>query len=350
MPTVIGVRFKPVTKVYFFLPPQEDDLALDDPIIVETSRGVELGWVAQTAHTISGDEVKGNLKQVLRRANPIDLVKLNEYRNKEADALEVCKQKVAELNLPMKAVAAEYAFDGSRLTFMFCAEQRVDFRALVRALVKVFHTRVEMRQIGARDEAKIIDGYGRCGRQLCCSSWLTEFHPVSIKMAKNQQLPLAPTEISGLCGRLLCCLAYEDEAYKTLRKDLPRIGSAVETPEGEGKIRGLNILRQHVIVALDGGSRVEFAVEDVKLINQRNRNQGSNRKQNQPQNKTAEDNSSVDEDHRSNAHAKTTPNQTDSTPTQHTAPQSEPPKTTTTNEKSQPRKRQRRPRRPRNNT
>jgi cell fate regulator YaaT (PSP1 superfamily) len=261
MPDVVGIRFKPVTKVYHFLAPDNTELEIGDPVIVETSRGKELGWVSINKKAISDTEVKGKLKTILRRATPIDLMKMNEFDQKRENALEKCKAKVAELGLPMKILNAEYAFDGSRVTFAFSAEQRVDFRDLVRALVRTLRARVEMRQVGARDEAKIIDGYGRCGRQLCCSSWLTEFHPVSIRMAKNQQLPLAPTEISGVCGRLLCCLAYEDRMYTELRKSLPKVGSKIQLEEGEGVVRGLNILKQTVIVELpETKMRVEMPV------------------------------------------------------------------------------------------
>ena len=267
MPTVVAVRFKPVTKIYHFLPPNEPELQPGDPVIVETARGKELGWVAQNDVKISRKDIKGQLKRVLRRATPVDLYNQREYSGREADALEQCKEKVAELGLPMKIVAAEYSFDGARLTFSFSAEQRIDFRDLVRLLVRSLRTRIEMRQIGARDEAKIIDGYGRCGRQLCCSSWLTEFHPVSIRMAKNQQLPLAPTEISGVCGRLLCCLAYEDSMYTDLRKGLPKVGSKIQTDGGSGTIKGVNILKQMVIIEVkEAGTRMEIALDEIETV------------------------------------------------------------------------------------
>ena len=266
MPRIIGVRFKPVTKIYYFLPPTDTPLKISDPVIVETSKGQELGWIAIEAKHVSGKEIKGTLKPVLRKATPLDLIKMEEYRAQEAEALEKCKRQITKTKLPMKAIRAEYSYDGSKLLFLFTAEQRVDFRDLVRNLVRTFRTRVEMRQIGARDEAKIIDGYGRCGRRLCCSSWLTDFHPVSIRMAKNQNLPLAPAEISGLCGRLLCCLAYEDDLYKTIRKTLPRTGSIVETQEGKGRIRGLNILKETAIVALDNDTRIEVPVSEIKVL------------------------------------------------------------------------------------
>ncbi len=271
MPTVVGVRFKPVTKTYFFLPPaDEEPPRLKDPVIVQTSRGKELGWISMEAKEIPASETKGDLKPILRKATPLDLMSLEKYRAREAEALKKCRQKVADLHLPMKVIRAEYSFDGSKLLFLFTAEQRVDFRELVRALVRSFRTRVEMRQIGARDEAKIIDGYGRCGRQLCCSSWLTEFHPVSIRMAKNQQLPLAPTEISGACGRLLCCLAYEDDTYKEIRKRLPKVGThVVHAEHGKGIIKGLNILKEHAIVMFEGGVRTEVPVDSLLLPGQK---------------------------------------------------------------------------------
>ena len=267
MPSVVGVRFKPVTKVYYFLPPKDADLVYGDPVIVETTRGNELGWVAMATKNVPNSEVKGRLKRVVRRATPIDLMKREDYAKNKAQAVKKCKEKVAELELPMKIIDAEYSYDGSRVLISFGAEQRVDFRDLVRALVKTLHTRVEMRQIGARDEAKIIDGYGRCGRQLCCSSWLTEFHPVSIRMAKNQRLPLAPTEISGVCGRLLCCLAYEDKMYTDLKKGLPKVGATVETEGGLGVIKGLNILKQSVIVEIpDADGRKELSVDAITVV------------------------------------------------------------------------------------
>lgn len=266
MPNVVGVKFKPVTKTYFFLPLDGEDLKLHDPVIVLTSRGEELGWVSMELKDVPEQDVKGSLKPIMRKATPADLTKTEELRAQEAVALKKCKQKVVEMNLPMKIVEAEYSYDGSKLLFAFSSEQRVDFRELVRYLVRSTHARVEMRQIGARDEAKIIDGYGRCGRQLCCASWLTEFHPVSIRMAKNQQLPLAPTEISGACGRLLCCLAYEDKMYLEMRQELPKNGALVTTAQGEGKVRGVNILKQSVIVEFENEITAEFPAEEISVV------------------------------------------------------------------------------------
>lgn len=284
MPTIVGVRFKPVTKTYYFLPPKDTRFALNDPVIVETSRGQELGWVSIESKEISQKEAKGNLKPILRKASPLDLMSLEKYHQQEAEALQRCKDKANELNLPMKIVQAEYSYNGKKLLFLFTAEQRIDFRELVRYLVRAFRTRVEMRQIGARDEAKIIDGYGRCGRQMCCSSWLTEFHPVSIKMAKTQQLPLAPAEISGACGRLLCCLSYENETYTELKKTLPRNGTHVkEETHGYGVIRGLNILKETAIVKFEDDTRGEFPVTELTIIENRRPQRAQEKKQHETQ-------------------------------------------------------------------
>ncbi|MCB0197352.1 MAG: hypothetical protein KDJ65_35725, partial [Anaerolineae bacterium] len=190
------------------------------------------------------------------------------YRAEEDDAVKKCNELSKEVDVPIRVIRADYNFDGSRLMFSFTAEQRVDFRDLVKVLNKEFNTRIEMKQVGARDETKILDGYGRCGRQLCCSSWLTEFHPVSIKMAKNQSLPLAPAEISGLCGRLLCCLAYENEQYVELRKSMPKVGLQIKTPDNQvGVIRGLNILKEAVLVQVEEEQGyVELLVEEISIM------------------------------------------------------------------------------------
>lgn len=253
MPKVVGIRFKPVTKVYFFDPSSLTDLQLNDRVIVETSRGTEMGVVAQPPHEVPESEIKGKLKKVIRQATPVDLLEALSYQAQADEAVTHCQKLVQELNLPMKVLEAEYSFDGSRLVFSFIAEQRVDFRELVKELTRSLKTRVEMKQVGARDETKILDGYGRCGRRLCCSSWLTEFHSVSIKMAKNQSLPLAPSEISGLCGRLLCCLAYENELYVEMRQMMPKVGSQLTVEGGvTGIVRGLNVISESVLLELEG--------------------------------------------------------------------------------------------------
>ncbi|HRV95748.1 MAG TPA: regulatory iron-sulfur-containing complex subunit RicT [Anaerolineae bacterium] len=269
MPLIVGVRFRPVTKIYYFDPNEVEELEPEVRVIVETSRGMEMGVVVQPAHEVPKSELKGPLKRVLRKATPIDLIQVERYRAEEEDALSRCDILAKEMEMPIRVIKADYNFDGSRLMFSFTAEQRVDFRDLVKGLTKQFSTRIEMKQVGARDETKILDGYGRCGRRLCCSSWLTEFHPVSIKMAKNQGLPLAPAEISGVCGRLLCCLAYENEQYSTLREAMPKVGTQVRSPEnnGVGVIRGLNILSESVLVHFEEGEGfVELPVSELKLL------------------------------------------------------------------------------------
>jgi cell fate regulator YaaT (PSP1 superfamily) len=252
MPQIVGVRFKPVTKVYYFDPNSIDDLDVDTRVIVETARGQELGVVAQPTHDVPASEIKSKLKKVVRRATPLDLLQAQQYRSQEGEALQKADEMAKELRVPIKVLSADYSYDGSRLIVSFSAEQRVDFRDLAKQLARSLETRIELKQVGARDETKILDGYGRCGRRLCCSSWLTEFHPVSIRMAKNQSLPLAPSEISGLCGRLLCCLAYENEQYTDIKNRLPQVGSRVKMTDGKsGMVRGLNVLKESVLVEFD---------------------------------------------------------------------------------------------------
>lgn len=252
MPLIVGVRFRPVTKIYYFDPNNVENLSLNTPVIVETSRGIELGTIVQGPGEVSNDEVKGKLKRVVRRATPVDLLQAQHYQAEEAYAIAKCEELVKRMNIPIKVLEADYSFDGSRLIFSFVSEQRVDFRDLVKELSRALETRIEMKQVGARDETKILDGYGRCGRRLCCSSWLTEFHPVSIRMAKNQGLPLAPAEISGICGRLLCCLAYENEQYQEIKSTLPKINTQLKTRKGQvGVVRGLNVIKETVLLEIE---------------------------------------------------------------------------------------------------
>lgn len=269
MPQVVGVRFRPVTKVYYFDPDKNEPLGEEDFVIVETSRGIELGAVILPPHEVPKSEIKGKLKRVIRRATPVDLLQAEEYRSREPAALETCAELAQKLNLPLKVLQAEYSFDGSRLLFSFTAEQRVDFRELVKELARALKARIEMKQVGARDETKILDGYGRCGRRLCCSSWLTEFHPVSIRMAKRQSLPLSPSEISGLCGRLLCCLAYEDGFYAEAKERLPRVNSQVKTAQGLNAIvRGINVIKETILLETEGDDEtfLEVKADEVTLI------------------------------------------------------------------------------------
>lgn len=263
MLTVVGVHFKPVTKVYHFEANGLLDLKHKDFVIVNTAKGNELVQVAEPPHYLAEDAVVGEMKSVVRRASAWDLVQKDQWKHKEQEALALCRSKAKEQKLKIKIVRCEYNYDGGRLMVYFSAENRVDFRSLVRELARIFRTRVEMRQIGVRDEAKLLDGVGKCGRQLCCTSWLREFTPVSIRMAKNQRLPLNPDEISGVCGRLLCCLSYEDATYKAQNKKMPKLGSMVTTPQGTGRVRHIHPLKETVTVMLDTSVLTEFSVEDL---------------------------------------------------------------------------------------
>ncbi len=263
MPVVVGVSFRPVTKIYYFDPGAMLDLVADEYVVVETAQGHEVGRVTWSPRAIAEHRLAGDLKPVIRRATPVDLMERDRNRREEVDALSQCRAKAREHKLPMTVVSAEFSYDGSRLVVSFTAEGRIDFRDLVRDLAKVFGARIEMKQIGVRDQAKVLDGVGKCGRQLCCSSWLREFNPVTIKMAKQQNLPLNPPEISGVCGRLLCCLSYEADTYEEARKQLPKVGAAVVTPKGEGRVRRVQPLRDTVTVRLDDGAIHEFSVEEL---------------------------------------------------------------------------------------
>ncbi len=267
MPNVVGISFRPVTKIYYFDPTTFKDLKVDDWVIVETARGIEMGRVALPLRFVSESDIKGQLKPILRRATPVDLLMAQDYKAKETEAMEICSKLVSEMGILMKVIQADYSFNGSRLLFCFTADQRIDFRELVKELAKNFKTRIEMKQVGARDETKMLDGYGRCGRRLCCSSWLTEFYPVSIRMAKQQGLPLAPAEISGMCGRLLCCLSYEDKMYTEIEKSLPQIGSQIKFKTGVGVVRGHNIINEAVFVEVeDNTSYIEVPVTEIETI------------------------------------------------------------------------------------
>lgn len=263
MPIVVGIQFSPVTKVYHFGANEILDLAGGDFVIVETAKGAEIAQVVEAPHTIDAREVVGEMKNIVRRASAWDLVQKDLWTHKEREALAICRSKAREYELDIKIVRCDYNYTGGRLLVYFSSENRVDFRLLVRELARIFRTRIEMRQIGVRDEAKLLDGVGKCGRQLCCTSWLREFTPVSIRMAKNQQLPLNPEEISGVCGRLLCCLSYEDEVYKEQNRKMPKLGSEVITPQGTGRVRHLHPLKETVTVLLESNAIAEFAVGEL---------------------------------------------------------------------------------------
>lgn len=263
MPEVIGIRFKKAGKIYYF-DPQALDLTVGDFAIVETSRGVEFGEVVVGKKNVEEDELVLPLKSVVRKASLEDHQKMMENRNKEEEAFEICLQKIEEHKLDMKLIDVEYTFDGNKIIFYFTADGRVDFRELVKNLASVFRTRIELRQIGVRDEAKMMGGLGPCGRILCCSTFLGDFEPVSIRMAKDQNLSLNPTKISGICGRLMCCLRYESDAYGDAREASPDVGDEVLTPEGEGKVVNVNLVKRSVSVELYEAKKVMvFPCEEV---------------------------------------------------------------------------------------
>ena len=247
---VVDIQFRPGQKVYYFDPAGQTFQA-GDHVIIDTARGPEFGYCAGGNHTIAAKDVVTPLRSVLRLATAEDEKTLARNRSEEKRAFEICQQKIATHGLDMQLVSAEYAFDGSKILFFFTADERVDFRELVKNLASVFHTRIELRQIGVRDKAKMVGGLGICGRPFCCASFLDDFQPVSIKMAKTQNLSLNPTKISGTCGRLMCCLKYEQEAYEDLLRTAPKTESFVDTPEGRGTVVEVDLLRQRVKVRME---------------------------------------------------------------------------------------------------
>ncbi|MBO8138227.1 MAG: stage 0 sporulation family protein [Desulfotomaculum sp.] len=272
---VVGIRFKKAGKIYFF-DPGDIKLNVGDHVIVETTRGVEYGEVVVGLKEIDEEEVVAPLKKVIRKATPEDAVQLEKNKENKRQAYGICLEKIAKHGLPMKLIDVEQTFDGNKIIFYFTAEGRVDFRELVKDLASVFRTRIELRQIGVRDEAKMMGGLGCCGRELCCKVWLSEFDPVSIRMAKDQNLSLNPTKISGICGRLMCCLKYENEVYEEAKKNFPNIGSYVKTPNGDAKITGFNIFKNSVTVELKENKHImEFPVKDIEIINTKGENSGS---------------------------------------------------------------------------
>lgn len=280
MVDIIGVRFKPTGKTYYFNP-LGFDIKEGSNVIVETSRGVEYGNVVIGRKQMSESSIVKPLKGIIRPANADDDRRREEVRAKEKEAFGICLEKIKSHGLEMKLIEAEYTFDGSKLLFYFTADGRVDFRDLVKDLATVFKTRIELRQIGVRDESKTIGSIGVCGRNLCCSQFLDEFVPVSIKMAKEQGLSLNPSKISGACGRLMCCLNYEQDMYEDLLKSSPRQGAAVHTPDGDGTVESVSLLKGLVKVKLDKESEKtlkEFKVEEIKIA--RNRKNSLNQPQN----------------------------------------------------------------------
>lgn len=278
MVTIVGVRFKKAGKIYYFLP-GEETLTIDDGVIVETARGVEYGTVVIGPKELAKDSLVMPVKEVMRKATPKDLQQLEKNEEREEKAFAICLEKIAKRKLPMKLINVEYTFDMNKIVFFFTADGRIDFRELVKDLATVFRTRIELRQVGVRDEAKVLNGIGACGRPLCCSNFLGDFSPVSIRMAKDQNLSLNPTKISGVCGRLMCCLNYEDDLYKKggdlyVKKDRtpsprdvepPGIGKEVVTDEGIGKVLKVNYHKHTVKVQLEAGRTIDLKWSDVAL-------------------------------------------------------------------------------------
>ncbi|WP_101847173.1 PSP1 domain-containing protein [Halobacillus sp. Marseille-P3879] len=260
---VVGVRFKQAGKIYYF-DPGERNLTTDDYVIVETVRGIEFGKVVIANRQVGEEDVVLPLKKVMRKADEKDKLSVDENKEISEEAYRVCGSKIREHKLDMNLVDVEYTFDRKKVIFYFTADGRVDFRTLVKDLASVFKTRIELRQIGVRDEAKMLGGIGPCGRMLCCSTFLGDFEPVSIKMAKDQNLSLNPAKISGLCGRLMCCLKYENDEYESAKKDLPDIGEAIATSYGKGKVVGLNMLERLVQVEFREQERtLEYSLQEL---------------------------------------------------------------------------------------
>ena len=277
MVKVIGVRFRTAGKIYFFSPGQFD-IKQGDNVIVETARGVEFGRVVSGVKEVAEEDVIQPLKSVIRIATEQDQKVVNKNKQKEKEAFKICLEKIRKHGLEMKLIDVEYTFDGNKILFYFTADGRIDFRELVKDLAAVFRTRIELRQIGVRDETKIRGGIGICGRPLCCSTYLTEFSAVSIKMAKEQNLSLNPTKISGVCGRLMCCLKNEQETYEELNRNLPGIGDMVTTPQGvSGTVQNVNVLRQMVKIVVEVNDEKEiqeFPVRDLRFRPKRKKGKG----------------------------------------------------------------------------
>lgn len=265
---VVGVRFKKAGKIYYF-DPADMNIQKDTYVVVETARGIEFGECVIGIKEINENDIVAPLKSVLRIATNEDIEKHFKNKDKEKDAFDICLKKIQEHGLTMKLIDVEYTFDNNKVIFYFTADGRVDFRDLVKDLATIFKTRIELRQIGVRDEAKMLGGLGPCGRPMCCSSFLGDFASVSIKMAKEQNLSLNPTKISGICGRLMCCLNYEQSTYEDIRNRMPKVGSIVKTSEGTGEVFSNNIVKESIKVKLKKGEEEvleEFKIDNIELI------------------------------------------------------------------------------------
>ena len=273
MINIVGVRFKHVGKIYYF-DPEGLTIAPGTPVIVETARGVEYGVVELGNREVQESTVVLPLKRVVRIATEADAKQEVQNKKREKEAFDICIEKIKAHKLDMKLIEVELAFDLSKIIFYFTSEGRVDFRELVKDLAAVFRMRIELRQIGVRDEAKMLNGIGICGKSLCCATFLSDFQPVSIKMAKEQSLSLNPAKISGICGRLMCCLKYEEETYEKLNKGMPGVGDIIRTSDGEGEVLSVNILRQQIKAAVRTKKQDDpvvgyYSVEDIKVVRKR---------------------------------------------------------------------------------
>ena len=278
MKRIVGVRFKRLGKIYFF-DPKWLEVQKGDKVIVDTAQGEEIAEVVVPNRMIEEEKVTEPLKKVLRLASPKDIKHAEECRQKEKEALEICNKKIKEHKLEMTLTDVEYKFDNSKILFYFTADGRVDFRELVKDLAAIYKTRIELRQIGVRDEVKRIGGNGVCGRELCCCSFLSDFETVSIKMAKEQNISLNPSKISGNCGRLMCCLKYEQEVYEEKLKRLPNVGAIVETPDGKGEVDGIETLKEIVKVKIKDGEIFKikkYEAKDIKVIKDAVKDQEAN--------------------------------------------------------------------------
>lgn len=278
MITVIGVRFRTAGKIYYF-DPEDVKYEAGDHVIVETARGIEYGEVIYSNRELDDKEVVYPLKKVMRMATKEDADKVQENKVKEKEAFFICKHKIIKHNLNMKLIDVEYTFDNNKILFYFTSDERVDFRELVKDLAAVFRTRIELRQIGVRDETKMQGGIGICGRNLCCNKFLSDFQPVSIKMAKDQSLSLNPIKISGICGRLMCCLKYEEDVYVEIRGRLPEVGDFVQTPDGRGEVLSVNVLREQVKAAVkrkdkDEKEAITYSLSDIKILTRKKKSCG----------------------------------------------------------------------------
>lgn len=265
MITVVGVKFRQSNKIYSFAP-GDWELNIGDKVVVETVRGIEMGTVAAEIAEVEESKIFAPLKEIVRKATKEDLDEAELSKSKEAEAFEICEKKILEHNINMKLVGVEAAFDMSKILFYFTADGRVDFRELVKDLAGTFRTRIELRQIGVRDEAKLLGGLGICGRAFCCTTFLNEFQTVSIKMAKDQAMSLNPLKISGVCGRLMCCLKYEHEVYTDLIRKTPGIGAIVETADGKGEVIYVGLLKGQLRVKLDKGEEIDIRMYDVQDV------------------------------------------------------------------------------------